>query len=550
MGGARKLLHWKTFLIYLHRWMGIVFGVVFVVWFVSGVAMMYVRMPHLSTKERLGHVPTLDLSAVAVPPAEAAVRHSLSPTGLRIETFYDGRPMYRFSDGTKVYADTGDRVGGASAAQAVELIRRWVPRYAATVRHDAYLLDSDQWTLYDEQRAAMPLHRISIGDPAGTDYYVSEKTGEPTMKTDRRGRFWGYLGAVLHWTYFTSLRRHSRFWQELVGWGAVAGTVMCLAGLVVGIVRLRVRGRYRLRAGPSHSPYAGWMWWHHYAGLIFGVVTTTWAFSGAMSLARPFPSLRDQPLSDAQRTAVAATPLDLDLLTVDRIRAAAVAVAPAFTPKQIDVHQFRGEPYFIAYRPPDPYSYEEEIGANEGQYQPRAEHLIVSVVRPERGPFRRFDDNSVWDVAKAAMPGVPVQDATWLHEYDAYYYNQDGIRPLPVLRVRYDDPASTWLYLDPNLGTMTTLDRGARWNRWLYHGLHNLDFPFWYYRRPLWDVAMIVLSIGGLVLSATTLLPSWRRLVRHARHARSRAVEVPAVEQGSSTSVEFERGKPSAAGPL
>ena len=56
-------------------------------------------------------------------------------------------------------------------------------------------------------------------------------------------------------------------------------------------------------------------------------------------------------------------------------------------------------------------------------------------------------------------------------------------------------------------------------DRWLHHGLHNLDFPIWYYRRPLWDIGMILLSIGGLVLSATTLVPSWRRLVRHARRA-------------------------------
>jgi len=117
------------------------------------------------------------------------------------------------------------------------------------------------------------------------------------------------------------------------------------------------------------------------------------------------------------------------------------------------------------------------------------------------------------------MPGVAVADAIWLQEYDAYYYNQDGVRPLPVLRVRYDDAESTWLYLDPNLGTMLKQDWGARWNRWLYHGLHNLDFPIWYYRRPLWDIGMIVLSIGGLVLSTTTLVPSWRRLERHVRRA-------------------------------
>ena len=29
---------------------------------------------------------------------------------------------------------------------------------------------------------------------------------------------------------------------------------------------------------------------------------------------------------------------------------------------------------------------------------------------------------------------------------------------------------------------------------------------------------VILLSIGGLALSATTLMPTWRRLARHARH--------------------------------
>ena len=519
---TRKLLHWKTLFIYTHRWTGIFFGIVFVVWFASGVAMMYVRMPHLSATERLGHIAPLDLSTARVSPADAARTHYLEPGRLRVEMYYDGRPVYRFQDAT-VYADTGELVAGVGRNEAVELVRRWVPSHAATVRYDAYLLDSDQWTLYNEQRASMPLHRISVGDSAGTQYYVAERTGEPTMKTDRRGRFWGYISAVLHWTYFTSFRRNGPLWQKVVAWGSLAGALMCVTGMVVGIIRLRVKRRYRLRAGPSHSPYVGWMKWHHYAGLIFGIVTITWAFSGAMSLGRPFPSLRNRPMTREQRLATAGTPLDLNLVTIENMRAALDVLELSFEPKELDVIQFRGEPYFIGYRAPDPYSYEEEIGAHEERYEPRREHLIVSAVTPGRGTFRRFSDASMWDVADAAMPGVEVQDAAWLREYDAYYYDKDGNRPLPVLRIRYADADSTWLYLEPGLATLTKYDRAARWNRWLYHGLHSLDFPFLYYKRPLWDIVVILLSAGGVALSATTLVPTWRRLARHARHARRAA---------------------------
>lgn len=519
---TRKLLHWKTLFIYVHRWTGIFFGVVFVVWFASGVAMMYVRMPHLSATERLGHIAPIDLSTAHVSPAEAARTYELDAGRLRLEMYYDGRPVYRFQGGT-VYADTGELVPGLGREEALALVRRWVPAHAATVRYDAYLLDSDQWTLYNEQRASMPLHRISVGDPAGTHYYVSELTGEPTMKTDRRGRFWGYISAVLHWTYFTSFRRNGPLWQQVVAWGSLLGAAMCVTGMVVGIFRLRVTRRYRLRTGPSHSPYVGWMKWHHWAGLIFGLVTITWAFSGAMSLGRPFPSLRNRPMTPEQRMAAAGTPLDLELVTLDRLRAALEVFRPSFTPKELEVIQFRGQPYLVGYRPLDGYSYEEEIGANEERSEPRREHLIVQATAPDRGPFRRFDDESMWAVAKAAMPGVKMQDAEWLLEYDAYYYDKDRNRPLPVLRVRYADADSTWLYLEPGLGTLTKYDRGARWNRWLYHGLHSLDFPFLYYKRPLWDIVVILLSIGGLALSATTLVPTWRRLARHARHARKAA---------------------------
>lgn len=87
-----------------------------------------------------------------------------------------------------------------------------------------------------------------------------------------------------------------------------------------------------------------------------------------------------------------------------------------------------------------------------------------------------------------------------------------------MLRIRYDDPQRTWLYLDPERGVIASrLERMSRLNRWLYHGFHSLDFPFLYYQRPLWDIVVILLSLGGIAISVTSELPAWRRLARHAR---------------------------------
>ena len=122
------------------------------------------------------------------------------------------------------------------------------------------------------------------------------------------------------------------------------------------------------------------------------------------------------------------------------------------------------------------------------------------------------------------MPGVLVTDIARLTDYDSYYYDRNRELPLPVLRISYGNPQRTSLYVDQARGVILRKEeRLTRLNRWLYHGLHSLDFPFLYYRRPLWDVVVITLSLGGLLLTLAAVVPAWRRLRRHARHLWSAA---------------------------
>jgi hypothetical protein len=36
--------------------------------------------------------------------------------------------------------------------------------------------------------------------------------------------------------------------------------------------------------------------------------------------------------------------------------------------------------------------------------------------------------------------------------------------------------------------------------RWLYRGLHSLDFPWLYNHRPAWDIVVITLMLAGAAL--------------------------------------------------
>ena len=77
------------------------------------------------------------------------------------------------------------------------------------------------------------------------------------------------------------------------------------------------------------------------------------------------------------------------------------------------------------------------------------------------------------------------------------------------------------------------MHRYSRVERWLYNGLHSLDFAFWYNRRPLWDVAMIVLLLGGLTTSSLGLFLGIRRLRRAAARALD-ATDAPATQRAES----------------
>ena len=62
----------RRFVILSHRYLGIALSLIFVVWFASGITMMWWGgMPRLTADERLERLPALDLRAVRLTPAEA-----------------------------------------------------------------------------------------------------------------------------------------------------------------------------------------------------------------------------------------------------------------------------------------------------------------------------------------------------------------------------------------------------------------------------------------------------------------------------------------------
>jgi hypothetical protein len=463
------MIDWRRPVVFTHRWLGITLGLLFAMWFATGIIMMYARMPELGEARRLAHLAPLDLSTAAVPldaldtPGQGAAIERVR-IGMLL-----GRPVYRArvsGSWFTRFADTGEPLPGIDAAQAIDEARRFAPEHAGTIRYDRRLTEPDQWTL--EIRRQLPLHRVTLGDADGRELYLSERTGEVILETTRQARRLAYAGAVLHWLYFTPFRRHTAVWSQSIIWLSIAGSVMCTLGLVWGTYT------------GARSPYRGWMRWHHYAGLAFGVVSFTWIFSGLLSM-NPLDWQGATTPTAAERGAFSGGPLRLHEVALESLRSLMLS-------KEVEIVQFRGQPRLLV----------------DG----RAPHSIGREL--------------LLTAARDAVPGATVQDAAWLDAYDSYYYDRNREQPLPVLRVRFADPRGTWLYIDPNSGSILRKEeRLSRLNRWLYHGLHSLDFPFLYGRRPLWDIVVISLSLGGIASVVTAAMPAWRRLRRHARRLYS-----------------------------
>jgi hypothetical protein len=228
--------------------------------------------------------------------------------------------------------------------------------------------------------------------------------------------------------------------------------------------------------------------------------TLTWVFSGLLSM-DPWEWVSGENLR-VSREPFTGGPLDVSQFPP--IDAAVWSrVFPAADIKEIDFVRIQGEPHYAVRR-------------SDGK-------RVVASANPLRVRSDMFPVDGLLDRLKRAAPAAHIVESQLLSDYDSYYYAQNDERPLPILRAKFDDPKQTWVYVDPMMGQVAgQLHRGDRIQRWLYHGFHSLDFPFWYRSRGVWEVGMIVLSLGGAAVSGIGMWLGFKRVGRAiGRFARS-----------------------------
>jgi hypothetical protein len=472
----------KRWLYLIHRWIGVTSCLLFLMWFLSGLVMLYVPYPALSDREALAGQPSIDWLKVHVPPREAEQLAGLpeQPRAMRLEMMAN-RPVWRVTgragELVTIDADTATPVREIGSAEAARIASAFGRAPVAAIA----AVERDQWTVAGRYDPHRPLWRAALRGLGGRALYISSRTGAVMLDTDAHERFWNWLGAVPHWIYPTALRQHPEGWRQVVIWVAGPCVLAAITGMWIGLLRVRL-GRRRFKGGRV-TPYRGWMLWHHVAGLTGGVMLSFWIVSGWLSV-DPGHLFRGPGLND--RAVARYEYAELPPINLARVTAAGPSGIVRL-----------------------------EVIRAAGLFSLELRSSKRRVVVVDDGVSNSPNITRLVGAARGLVSGGAVARVTKMTAPDFYWYGVGAEPQLPVLRLRFDDPSATWLYLDPATGAvLSSIDRRGRVYRVVYDLLHRWDVTVLITNPPVRRAWIWLFSIAGIVTSVSGVLLGWRRAAR------------------------------------
>lgn len=248
-----------SFIYRCHKWFGLPLAIMFLMWYVSGIVMLYHRFPRLTPSTN--PVVTVDVASLERVWDEVP------------DTFRSCRIM--FSGDRPLVAADGETYGAFVPLRSD--LESVAASFSTRIARIDTLQDIDKWIPFNRLMKHLPVYRISGEDDSYT--YVSSKTGEVIGHNTRVGRAWAWVGALPHYVYVTPIRRDADLWKKVVIWMSGLSTISVIFGIVIAI-RFLVK-KHRLNLFKRRN----WQW-HYSFGLFFGLFMLAFIFSGMMSLAR------------------------------------------------------------------------------------------------------------------------------------------------------------------------------------------------------------------------------------------------------------------------
>lgn len=474
-GANNKFDMFKKLLYSLHRILGTILSILFLVWFLSGFVMIYHTFPKVANRDKYAH---MDAVSGYMPEIDSIINSNHVGNAVNKLTLrdFDGHSYFEVVTEERSYklpADTNMlSIGSPAYTQIENYAKKWSD--ADIVKVDT-LRELEQWIPFGYLRKDFPIYKFYFDDEKKHQLYVSSVTGEALQFTNKDNRFWAWVGAIPHWIYFTKLRQDSQLWIDVVVWLSGIGCIMCIAGIILGVRSYIVQHRKKKH---WKTPYKKFSYkWHHILGFVFGIFVFTYVFSGMMSLATVPKWMVKVHNPDIQKQMFISNPVVLSDYKLDYRK---VIEKYPNQVKRIEWTYFGDVPLYKV------------IIDNKEK--------VIDASGEELKPLSVTEQMIKDKLSKTHSEPITI---TELHEYDNYYVGTSNHLPLPVYKAELADADNSTYYINPKNGNTRYFNTNTKVRRWSYQVLHSWELGFLVKRPVLWNIVMWVTMIGGTLVSLT-----------------------------------------------
>lgn len=477
----------------LHKWTGIVISLFFIMWFVSGIVLLYHKYPRVTDKDHYAHMEGLDTTALpelyslpgltdstavkslSVCKEFGEVAWTISGVSSRKEN-----PMAAKPDRGGKYVFAGDTLipqSGVTSARLDSIAELWAG--SSRIMKVDTLHERQQWILYERYEKSLPILRYFFDNPDKTEVFLSQKSGEVLQVSTSSERIWSWVGAIPHKLYLPFLRKDVERWKNVLLIGGLLCFAAALTGMYMGIYYLCINRR---KNREFNSPFKKRIWrYHHVAGLVFGIFLIGWGISGSLAMQR-VPKWMvnyegDYFVSSSKLWGKKPLPLKEYKLDYRDIFKKYRDV------KSVSWEHFGKTPAYLI------VSGDKEIYV-DASHEGCVKQLEISKGEIENAVERYFGEDVEYTISLQ-------------NDYDEYYLSAPGDYPLPVWKVNVENEDGVRMYVSPSDGYVKYLNNNRMAKKWLFGATHFLNIKYFVLHKALRYASLWILSIGCVFVIAT-----------------------------------------------
>lgn len=474
----------------LHRRLGLVLGPVVLLWFLSGVVLLWVPYPRLAEREWLTTAEAIRLHdcCAALDRLVQRLDRSDGIESVRIR-MVGGRPVataqYLTGAMAAVTADEAEPIAPLSRDWARRAALQFAP---GTSVEDMNLIDHDVWTVHQRFDPHRPLWKVQLSGQSRSVLYVSSVTGDVVQDTTAEERRWNLVGAVIHWWYWPWLRRHWVWWDQVVWWVSAAGTATLFAGVLI------LGREWSKQDWPGLL--TGRLKIHRGLGVIAGASACCWMASGWLSMDHGLWFSDGTINAEDREQFMGGRLIPRDIETI-----ADFSTVPVRDDvKEIRVIKLAGIVHLIV------------RGASSHQQ-------ILAVTSPEERPREEFQEELVKSAASSLL-GDGALTVTKPVGNDAAICSRiaDEAAP-PLIRVEAIEPDAPGVQVDGRTGAVVEwVNPSRRLYHRLFNTFHRWDVPWFSQHCDLRRVLMSAWCVLGAGLAGSGMWKGFLRTRATALH--------------------------------